>query len=44
LFDFFYGVLTPLATIFQLYNMAVSFIVGGNRRTRRKPRTCHKSL
>jgi hypothetical protein len=24
--------------------MAVSFIGGGNRRTQRKPLTCHKSL
>jgi hypothetical protein len=36
--------LTPLSTAFQLF-MAVSFIDGGNRRTRRKPPTCHnKSL
>jgi len=27
-----------------MYIVAVSFIGGGNRRTRRKPRTCHKSL
>ena len=34
--------LTPLSTIFQLYR-GVSFI-GGDRRYRRKPPTCHKSL
>jgi len=34
----------PLSTIFQLYITAVSFIGGGNRRTRRKPSTCRKSL
>ena len=36
--------LMPLTTIFQLYIMAVSFIGGGNRSTRRKPKTCRKSL
>ena len=35
--------LTPLSTIIQLY-MAVSFIVGRNWSTRRKPPTCCKSL
>jgi len=33
----------PLLTIFS-YIMAVSFIDGRNRRTRRKPLSCHKSL
>jgi len=33
--------LTPLSTIFQLYAV---FIVRGNRRSRRKPPTCCKSL
>ena len=32
--------LTPLSTIFQLYIVAVSFIGGGNRSTRRKLLTC----
>ena len=35
--------LTPPSTIFQ-YIMAVSFIGGGNQRTRRTPPTCCKSL
>jgi len=35
--------LTPLSTTFQLYH-GVSFIGGGNRRTRWKPPTCRKSL
>jgi len=35
--------LTPLSTIFS-YIVAVSFIGGGNRSTRRKPLTCRKSL
>ena len=35
--------ITPLSTIFS-YIVAVSFIAGGNRRTRRKPPTCRKSL
>jgi hypothetical protein len=35
--------LMPLSTIFQLY-LAVSFIGGGNRSTRRKPPTFRKSL
>ena len=34
--------LTPLSTIFQI--VVVSFIVGGNQSTRRKPPTCRKSL
>jgi hypothetical protein len=34
--------LMPLSTIFQLYRGG--FIGGGNRSTRRKPPTCHKSL
>jgi len=35
----------PLSTKFQLYLiMAVSFFDGGNRSTRKKPLTCHKSL
>ena len=33
----------PLSTIFS-YIVAVSFIGGGNRSTRRKPHTCHNSL
>jgi len=32
-----------LSTIFQLYRDA-QFIGRGNRRTRRKPQTCRKSL
>ena len=35
--------ITPLSTILQLY-YGVSFIRGRNRRTRRKPPTCRKSL
>jgi len=35
--------LRPLSTIFN-YIVAVSFIVGGKRSTRRKPTTCRKSL
>jgi len=35
--------LMPLSTIFQLYRRS-QFIGGGNRRTRRKPPTCRKSL
>ena len=34
--------LTPLSTIFQIYRGG--FIGGWNRRTRRKPLTCRKSL
>ena len=36
--------LVPLSTISLSYIVAVSFIGGGNRRTRRKPHTCRKSL
>jgi len=36
--------LTPLSTIFHLYHVVVSFIGEGNRSTRRKPSTWHKSL
>ena len=36
--------LTPISTIYFSYIMAVSFIGGGNRNTKRKPLTCHKSL
>jgi len=32
--------LTPLSTIFQLYFIAVRFIGGGSRSTRRKLPTC----
>jgi hypothetical protein len=39
---FVWWCLMPLSTIFELYRG--SFIGGGNRRTRRKPPTCHKSL
>jgi hypothetical protein len=35
--------LTPLSTIFQLY-IGGQYFGGGNRSTRRKPPTCHKSL
>ena len=35
--------LTPLSTVFQ-YIVAVSFIGGRNRSTRRKPPSCLKSL
>jgi len=35
--------LMPLSTIFS-YIVAVHFIVGRNRSTRRKPPTCHKPL
>jgi len=35
--------LTPLSKYFS-YMVAVSFIGGGNRSTRRKPPTCRKSL
>jgi len=35
--------LTPLSKIFQLYRY-IQFIGGGNRRTRRTPPTCRKSL
>jgi len=43
--DGFWGLwfLTPLSTIFH-YIVAVTFIGGGNRSTRRKPPTCRKSL
>ena len=41
---FVWWCLMPLSTIFQLYDVAVSFIEGGNRRTQRKPPACHKSL
>jgi len=34
----------PLSTIFQLYRGGQFFIDGGNRRIRRKPLTCRKSL
>jgi hypothetical protein len=36
-------VLIPLSTIFQ-FILAVSFIGGGDQRTRRKPPNCRKSL
>jgi hypothetical protein len=44
-FVFFSGLwcLTPLSTIFH-YIVAISFIGGGNRSSRRKPPTCRKSL
>ena len=35
--------LTPLSTLFR-YVVAVSLVDGGNRRTRRKPPTCCKSM
>jgi len=35
--------LTPLSTIFHFYRGG-HFIGGGNRSTRRKQPTCHKSL
>jgi hypothetical protein len=38
----FGGAYRPLSTIFQLYRAGI--IGGGNRRTRRKPPTCRKSL
>ena len=36
--------LMPPSTIFQLYRGSQFYIGGGNRRTRRKPPTCHNSL
>jgi hypothetical protein len=38
-----FNALMLLSTIFS-YIVAVSFIGGGNRSTRRKPLTCHKSM
>jgi len=38
-----YGVSRHFQHYFS-YIVAVSFIGGGNRRTRRKPQTCRKSL
>jgi len=44
-FGWFYGVLRHFQHYFSyIYIVAVSFIGGGNRSTRRKPPTCRKSL
>jgi hypothetical protein len=36
--------LTLLSKIFKFHIVAINFIGGGNRRMRRKPLTCRKSL
>ena len=41
-FDWFYGVLIPFATLFQLHSGG-EFYCGENQSTRRKPLTCRKS-